>query len=91
MTHRQVRATFVLAAFIAVAGILSAVLTARRTVEVPVEVGVIVPEPIVADTTADSDSVPHVVKKERSAKSADTAISRRDSPLYHTVPRDDLR
>ena len=91
ITHRQVRATFVLAALIAVAAILSVVLNGHRAVEAPVEIGVVTPEPVVADTAPSCDEVTPVVKKKRPRKSADDAPDHHDSPLYHAAPRDDLR
>ncbi len=92
MTHRQVRATFLLAALIALAGIMAVVLSARRTVEAPVEVGVMMPQPVEADTTAAPEVVPTAAKKKQRAGSAESvAADHHDSPLYHAAPRDDLR
>ena len=91
MSHRQIRATFVIAAIITLAAILAAVLCSRRNVASPVEVGVIAPEPMNADTLAASDAVKPDVKRKRAVKSAADATDHHDSPLYHATPRDDLR
>lgn len=93
MTHRQVRATFAVAAVIVVVAVVSVVAGAGNDDrQPPVEVGVIEPEPLHGDTVLPlrSESRDTVSDRKRGKKLRDAEIDHTDSPLRHKASRADL-
>ena len=87
MTRRQISAVLVFAALITLAGVASVVAVYERGQAecVPVQIGVIEPEPIVADTLSS------VEKNSRRQKKKKIAVpDLNDSPLYHETDRTDI-
>lgn len=92
MTHRQIRATFVVAAIIAAIAVVSVVAGTGRDRTTPVEVGVIEPEPLYGDTASSrrSDERDYVRSKKQVKKQCDAVPDHSDSPLNHKASRVDI-
>lgn len=87
MTRRQVTATLALAAVVAAAGISVAFARlSRGSDDIPVEVGVIHPQPLESDSLAGRHAARSARKSpERQSAPASDNIDQHDSPLYHPV------
>lgn len=91
MTQRQTRAIFAVAMIIAVAGIVSVLISGRHDCPAPVEVGVIEPVPFPGDTASMTDVMEKKADKRRAKITRQAEPDHKDSPLYHRVPADGLQ
>lgn len=94
MTKRQIRAIFVVAVVISIAGLISVIINTREHASQKFPVGMVEPEILIGDTvsaTPHKKKVRSVSGKKSVKKTVKDSVIFSDTPLRHETARSDIQ